>query len=128
LTLQLPNLTYAYSLEINNASEIDLPMLTSVSDGLSISYSKASALNIPELTYVGGDLVVSGNPYLDNFLLNELVNVQGDLEIIDNEALADLDGLPYLSSVGGDLRLMGAFDKYVLWARGIVGMDTDCSD
>jgi hypothetical protein len=88
-------------------------MLTSVSDGLSISYSKASALDVPELTYVGGNLVVSGNPYLDRFQLDELVNVQGDLEITDNEALADLDGLPYLSSVGGDLSLTGAFDVYV---------------
>lgn len=113
LTLQLPNLTYAYSLEISNASEIALPMLSSVSNGLEVSYSEASELSMPELTYVGGDLVISNNRHLHTFELAELVNVQGNLELVSNEELDEIDGLPYLSSVGGDLSLMGSFEKYV---------------
>jgi hypothetical protein len=111
LSIQLPNLTYAYSLEINNASSIELPMLSSVSNGLSISSNDASELTLPELTYVGGDLIVSNNPRLGTFKMPELVNVQGNLEVENNDALDSVHGLPYLSSVGGDLSLSGAFDR-----------------
>lgn len=112
LTLQLPNLTYAYSLEISNASEITLPMLSSVSDGMEIRYSDASELSMPELTYVGGDLVMSNNRHLDTLDFGELVNVQGNLQLEGNDELAEIKGLPYLSSVGGNLDLMGAFERY----------------
>lgn len=113
LELQLPNLTYSYSLIVSNASKIDLPMLSSVSNGLDISYSSASEVSIPQLTYVGGDLKVSDNQHLSKLEMKELVNIQGDLDIMDNKALHDLDGLPYLSSIGDDLTLTGAFDSYV---------------
>lgn len=109
----MPNLTYSYSLDISNASKIDLPMLSSVSNGLDISYSGASDLSIPQLTYVGGNLMVSNNPNLDTLEFKQLVNVQGDLDITNNGALSEITGLPYLSSVGGDLTLTGAFDAYV---------------
>ena len=111
LALQLPNLTYAYSLEINNASEISLPMLSSVSNGLQISHSDVSELSMPELTYVGGDLVISNNRNLQDLDMGELVNVQGNLKVAGNEDVSEIKGLPYLSSVGGDLSLMGAFQR-----------------
>lgn len=132
LTLQLPNLTYAYSLEINNASEITLPMLSSVSNGMDISYSEASELSLPELTYVGGDLVISNNRYLETLEMGELVSVQGNLEIEGNDDLAAIEGLPYLSSVGGDLTLKGGFERYVMcynsldqdsWADALFSID-----
>lgn len=111
LTLQLPNLTYAYSLEISNASEITLPMLSSVSNGLDVTYSEVSELSMPELTYVGGDLAITNNRHLNTLELGELVNVQGNLNVTGNEELDEINRLPYLSSVGGDLNLMGAFER-----------------
>lgn len=113
LTLQLPNLTYAYSLDINNASEITLPMLSSVSNGMQLSYSEASELSLPELTYVGGDLVISNNGQLDTLELDGLVNVQGNVQITGNDELGVIEGLPYLSSIGGNLELMGALNQYI---------------
>lgn len=109
--MQLPNLTYAYSLEIDNANEISLPMLSSVSNGLRVSNSDVSELSISELTFVGGDLVISGNRNLAELGMEELINVQGDLEIVDNNDLVEIKGLPYLSSVGGDLSLTGALER-----------------
>lgn len=111
LTLQLPNLTYAYSLEISKVSQLALPMLSSVSDGLDVSYSDASNISMPELTYVGGDFVMSNNRHIDSLDLGELVNVQGNLEITGNKELEEIFGLPYLSSVGGNLDLEGGFER-----------------
>lgn len=112
LTLDLPNLTYAYSLEISNASDIRLPMLSSVSNGLDVNYSEISELSIPELSYVGGDLVLTGNRHLSNLDMPELVNIQGNFEISDSEDMSEIGGLPYLSSIGGDMNLMGGFTRY----------------
>lgn len=88
-------------------------MPSSVSNGMGITYSEASELFLNELTYVGGDLVLANNRQLQTVEMGELVNVQGNLEIVDNEDLGEISGLPYLSSVGRDLNLIGAFDRYV---------------
>lgn len=86
---------------------------------MTISDSEVSELSMPELTYVGGDMVISNNRHLDTMRLDELVNIQGNLQVADNDELSQLDGLPYLSSVGGDLSLSGVFEGYVSPLDGI---------
>lgn len=86
-------------------------MLSSVSNGLEISYSPATKLTIPQLSYVGGDFTISGNPYLEDVELDRLINVQGSLEMKSNDVLANISGLPRLSAVGSNLELIGAFNE-----------------
>ncbi|TKA83900.1 hypothetical protein B0A55_00091 [Friedmanniomyces simplex] len=109
MVLTLPNLTYAYQLIVANGSQIMLPRLQAVNGGLSISSVKSPNISAPALTFVGGDLDISdcGLSELD---LNELVNVQGSVNFVNNAQLADLSGLSSLSVVGG-LELVGSFSK-----------------
>ncbi|KAK1078414.1 cell wall protein Ecm33, partial [Friedmanniomyces endolithicus] len=53
MTLTLPNLTYAYNMEITNASAVEMPMLQSINQNLDISYSAVQNLTLPVLSYVG---------------------------------------------------------------------------
>ena len=87
-------------------------MLSSVNDGLQIGLSGVSELSLPELTYVGGDMLLSNNKDLEHLELKELVNIQGSLEIVHNDNLQDV-ALPYLSSIGEDLNMTGAFERCV---------------
>ncbi|KAK0911550.1 cell wall protein Ecm33 [Friedmanniomyces endolithicus] len=75
MTLTLPNLTYAYNMEITNASAIEMPVLQSINQNLDISYSAVQNLTLPMLSYVGGDLDVKDNAQLVGIEMPDLVNV-----------------------------------------------------
>ncbi|KAK1088834.1 cell wall protein Ecm33 [Friedmanniomyces endolithicus] len=75
MTLTLPNLTYAYNMEITNASAIEMPVLQSINQNLDISYSAVQNLTLPVLSYVGGDLDVKDNAQLVGIEMPDLVNV-----------------------------------------------------
>lgn len=109
----LPNLTYAYSIEIANASVIDLPVLQSVSQGMEISWNSIQNLSAPNLAYIGGSLNMTNNVQLDMLYLDLLVSVQGTLDVRNSPFLLDLGGVSSLSNIGGSLELLGDFTKYV---------------
>jgi hypothetical protein len=111
MDLVLPNLTYAYSMEIANASTIEMPILHSVSQDLDISWNTLENLTIPELSFVGGDFTMMENDQLEYLDISSLVNVQGALSVVDNPQLETLDGLSGLSYVGQDLTLHGEFTE-----------------
>ncbi|KAK0356242.1 cell wall protein Ecm33 [Friedmanniomyces endolithicus] len=75
MTLTLPNLTYAYNMEITNASAIEMPVLQSINQNLDTSYSAVQNLTLPMLSYVGGDLDVKDNAQLVGIEMPDLVNV-----------------------------------------------------
>ncbi|KAK1064459.1 cell wall protein Ecm33 [Friedmanniomyces endolithicus] len=112
LVVMLPNLTYAYDINISNGSQVILPRLQAVNGGMSISSIKSPNISAPTLTFVGGALNISdcGLSELD---MNELVNVQGSLNLVNNAQLTDLSGLSSLSVVGG-LDLVGPFTNTTL--------------
>lgn len=112
LRVEMPDLTYAYGLEISDASEVDMPKLGCVSTNLHLDGNGFHNVSCADLSFVGGDLSMSDNPTLTQFDLESLVNVQGDLQMINNVQLTRLDGLPALSAVGGDLDVSGPIDRY----------------
>ncbi|KAK4560727.1 cell wall protein Ecm33 [Recurvomyces mirabilis] len=114
MSLTLPNLTYAYNMEISNASSISMPMLQSVSANLDVSWNSIRNLSIPELSFVGGELSIVGNSQLDELDMMALVNVQGGMTVRDNAQLEILDGLSTLSYVGGNMMLDGDFTNATL--------------
>ncbi|MCF0040673.1 T9SS type A sorting domain-containing protein [Dyadobacter fanqingshengii] len=60
--------------------------------------------NLVTLTNVGGNLLINGNPLLENVTgLNNIVAVGGDLEITENEALVSLEALSNVAQVDGSL-------------------------
>ncbi|KAK0859789.1 cell wall protein Ecm33 [Friedmanniomyces endolithicus] len=95
MTLTLPNLTYAYNMEITNASAIEMPVLQSINQNLDISYSAVQNLTLPMLSYVGGDLDVKDNAQLVGIEMPDLVNVAQ---------------LPTLTSIGNNLTLTSTDD------------------
>ncbi|KAK5712334.1 cell wall protein Ecm33 [Elasticomyces elasticus] len=121
MSLTLPNLTYAYNMEITNASAISMPVLQSVNQHLDISWNTIQNLSLPELNYVGGEFSVMNNAQLTEMDIPDLVNVQGDVEISDNHQLKELSGLSKLAYIGGDLTAQGEFDDARLTSLGSVG-------
>ncbi|KAK0302623.1 cell wall protein Ecm33 [Friedmanniomyces endolithicus] len=122
MTLTLPNLTYAYNMEITNASAIEMPVLQSINQNLDISYSAVQNLTLPVLSYVGGDLDVKNNAQLVGIEMPDLVNVQGNVEISGSPQLESLSGLSALSFIGKDLTLAGEFtDAHLLALTAVNG-------
>ncbi|KAF2767547.1 hypothetical protein EJ03DRAFT_144852 [Teratosphaeria nubilosa] len=114
MELTLPNLTYAYDMEISNATQINMPLLHSVSQNLVIDWNSASNISLDRLSFVGSALSITDNSQLGDIQLNQLVNVQGDLDLTGNPQVEQIDGLPVLSFVGGNLTLEGQFTNISL--------------
>ena len=112
MSIKLPELTYAYSLEIADASDIDLSGLQSVSSSFSISGNDVQGLAFADLSFVGGDLSISNSPLLKHVDFGELVSAQGDLKIVDNSQLVQLDGFAKLNAIGGSLEVRGQMERY----------------
>ncbi|KAK3111692.1 cell wall protein Ecm33 [Teratosphaeriaceae sp. CCFEE 6253] len=137
MMLTLPNLTYAYNMEITNASSVEMPVLQSVNQHLDVSWNAVQKLSLPELSYVGGDFGVNNNGQLAELDLPMLVNVQGNMDVTGNNQLQELSGLSALAYVGGNLTVEGEFDDVKLKSLTSVGHDltlniedgsADCSD
>jgi len=111
MSLTLPNLTYAYNMEISNASSIDMPVLDSISQSLDISRTNVQNLTIPKLGFVGENLTIGHNAQVQYLSIPDLVNVQGNVNIVGNGQMEDVNGLSALGDVGGDFTLEGEFTK-----------------
>ncbi|TKA75635.1 hypothetical protein B0A49_02324 [Cryomyces minteri] len=114
LTVSFPNLVNAYDLDIANCTYLDLPELVSVSNNLELSWNSFLSLELPNLTFTGGGLNITNNNLLADIAFDQLVSVNGDLNILKNPKMTNLSGFPGLSSVGAKLDLTGAFTNVSL--------------
>ncbi|MBC8489933.1 MAG: T9SS type A sorting domain-containing protein [Bacteroidetes bacterium] len=94
----------------NTQAEIDgfqynYPLCSEIDGDIKISGDDISNLNgLDVLTFLGGDLDISGNPFLVSLIgLNNLIYLSGALDIYNNDALLDLTGLDNLDLIGGGL-------------------------
>jgi hypothetical protein len=117
MALTLPNLTYAYNINISNASSVDIPLLKSVSQSLDISWNTFQNLSLPNLSYVGQEVNIANNAEMTELALDDLVNVQGGFSLVSNAQLEDLGGLSRLNYIGGNLNLDGDFVTYARFCR-----------
>jgi len=69
-------------------------------------------LALPSLARIVGSLRIESNALLDQLQLSALKRVGGDLIIVDNQRLADLNGLPLLNRIDGDLLIGGELSFY----------------
>lgn len=107
--VSLPNPAYAYTLEISNASGVDLHALESVSQDLALTFNTFSNISAPSLSFVGGSFDISNNAELAEMDFDNLDAVQGSLSVVNNAVLTHLRGLSSLNLVGSALNLVGTF-------------------
>ncbi|KXL41393.1 hypothetical protein M433DRAFT_140419 [Acidomyces richmondensis BFW] len=114
MSLTMPNLTYAYNMNISNASTVNIPLLQSVSQNLDISWNSVQNISLPKLSYVGAELSLTNNVQLTALAFEQLVNIQGNFIVSNNPLLNQVAGLEALSYVGGDLTLDGNINNISL--------------
>lgn len=66
---------------------------------------------MPNLTYVGGNMDIAYNAQMNSFNATNLGTVQGQLAVVNNSQLGNINGLPGLNFVGYGLDLEGSFSK-----------------
>lgn len=68
-------------------------------------------INYPNCTEIEGTVTISGPDITDLRFLNTITNIDGSLNILDNDNLTTLDGLENITDVGGWLRI-GNHDEW----------------
>lgn len=118
--ISFPNLDNAESIEIGNASAIDLPFLTSITWGRLVVYNgQLKTLNLPSLQHVEDGLYLYGLPNLSTLSLPALVSVNSTFQMVTT-GLHNLT-LNALERVAGSLWLEGRFETVSLPALKHVG-------
>lgn len=113
LRITLKKLEAAGSITIRNASEIEVPALTSVDGSLIIGTGRngrsSDDLDLSKLETVGGDLAIIDESKLTSIDLSALRSVGGDLTISSTNVSSF--GFPSLETVEGTLFLNGTFSE-----------------
>ncbi|KAK7731468.1 protoplasts-secreted [Botryosphaeria dothidea] len=113
LRITLKKLESAGSITIRNASEIEVPTLTSVDGSLTIGTGRngrsSDDLDLSKLETVGGDLAIIDESKLTSIDLSALRSVGGDLTISSTN-VSSFD-FPSLETVEGTLFLNGTFSE-----------------
>lgn len=111
LSVEFPNLLWAYNISIRNAATVSIPSLASVNGSLGFFSDDFTSLAAPNLTNVGGSLTFAECNSLTNISMPELTQIGGAFQLANNSALLNIDGFPAIKTVGGALDFYGAFTK-----------------
>lgn len=112
----LPALTeIAGDLEMSRVASANVGKLARMDGGLNLDGNSFRNFSAPALTKLGGDVQVLNNPLLEDLDLPLLQGIGGGLEngifaISNNSALNSLD-LPRLAGVDGNVTLNGGFSR-----------------
>lgn len=99
LNVNLPNLSNAEQLIINDCSSVQVPSLKNVSTGLAFSDNTFQTLSLPELGLIGpgkGGLLIATNSKLTNISAPVLKAVAGGLVVANNTMLSGTIAFPAL--------------------------------
>jgi hypothetical protein len=111
LTVDFPNLEWAYNMTFRNCSNILLPSLSTVNGSLGFYENYMSIVSAPNLTSTGGSLAFVANPDLTNISMPLLTTVGGGFQIANNSALMIINGFEELKTVAGALDFTGNFTE-----------------
>ncbi|GJJ74495.1 hypothetical protein EMPS_06853 [Entomortierella parvispora] len=134
--LSLTNLTTASNCTFRHLTDLQLPVLSTVSASLSFDETSLTSIVIPHLKSVGQTLSIVSNDKLSNISFSDLTAIGGALLIANNTELTVVDGFRQLKDISGVLNMRGAFSTVSLPAVTTVkgGMsvlsssnDFDCS-
>ncbi|KAK4986164.1 cell wall protein Ecm33 [Elasticomyces elasticus] len=114
LSVNFPNLLWAFNMTFRNCSRVNIPSLASLNGSLGFYSNEIQSLMAPNLTTVGGSLSFVSNTMLTNISLPSLTTVNGGFQLANNTMLASIDGFPHLKTVAGALDFNGNFTNVSL--------------
>ncbi|KAM0333357.1 hypothetical protein ACHAQA_002018 [Verticillium albo-atrum] len=115
LNVTLANLIWAQELIINNAASVLVPSLEVINGSMRFDQNSFTSFTAPNLTeFKEGDISFINNPELTNISFPLLETLGGSLTIVNNSALAAIDGFPELTEIGGAVLLGGDFESVEL--------------
>lgn len=105
--VNLPNLVWASNLTFRFCGSVEVPSLQAVNGSLGLYNNGFQSFSAPNLTTVGQAIAFVANEELTNITFPQLTKIQGNLQIANNSALAEIDGFPNLESIGGAFDMSG---------------------
>ncbi|KAG7694145.1 hypothetical protein KL915_003816 [Ogataea haglerorum] len=105
------SLAWANNITFYSVSSISMSNISAVNSSLGVFESNVELLEIPTLTKIGGDLSIIDNDDLSEIDLSDLQSVGGGFVIANNSNLDTIDGFDSLQSIGGAVILKGEFDN-----------------
>jgi hypothetical protein len=113
--LDLPKLTSATELQLQDIKSIKLPALEKLSQSLKLDDNRElTELSAPNLTEIGEALSLINNRKFSNVSFPKLETIGGDFTIINNTAMETVAGFPELRTIGGGIRMGGNFEEVEL--------------
>jgi hypothetical protein len=133
-SLDLSNLINTFTIfRITNADELvelSLPKLTSIDSLFVYNCDILKKILLPSLTQIN-TIYITENPELIEITTGYLESMTGDLEIIDNPSLPDIDSFLFLKNVDGEIIISSnqalkyvCFD-FIQFTRSIIIRDND---
>lgn len=113
LAVSFPNLVWAFNMTFWNCSSVRVPSLLTVNQSIGFRGNQFESFTAPNLTRTGerGTIIFAGNDRLTNISFPQLETIGGDLLIVNNTELDNIDGFPELATVGGAVVLGGDFSN-----------------
>lgn len=110
MMITFPQLQRTGRMTINNATHVDMPVLSSTLSSIEIGGNELSTVEMPKLTSISGNLTLGNIGGLQSMNVSSLETVGGDLVMSGSRLLHSIN-LPSLHEVAGDMVLDGAFSS-----------------
>jgi flagellar basal body rod protein FlgF len=111
--VELPNLIWATNLTFRSCGSISVPSLMKLNGSLGVYNNGFESFSAPNLTEVGEALAIVGNDKMNNLTFPMLTKISDNLQVANNSALQQFDGLPVLESIGGAFDVSGNMTELV---------------
>ncbi|KAG7833310.1 hypothetical protein KL942_003592 [Ogataea angusta] len=105
------SLSWANNITFYSVSSISMSNISTVNSSLGVFESNVESLAIPSLKKIGGDLSIIDNDDLTEIDFSDLTSVGGGFVIANNSNLETIDGFDSLTTIGGAVILKGDFDN-----------------
>jgi hypothetical protein len=113
MSVSMLNLETADRITINSVSEFEVPSLEKLNGSLTFDGNpNLESFAAPNLTTVGTSITLTSNRRLANISFPALTEISnGDLTVIENAELSEIQGFPELTRIYGGMQLAGNFES-----------------